>query len=172
MAAGEFVSVRSQREMYEYQIGLERDELNEYPKQEAEELALIYQAKGLTEKEAHDLASKLISDPEKALDTLAREELGLAPELLGSPWGAASFSFFSFAFGAAIPLLPFLFIAGRQALFGAIGLTTIALFIVGASLTLFTGKSAFWGGIRMLAIGAAAGSVTYLIGSLMGISLN
>lgn len=172
MAAGEFVSVRSQREMYEYQIGLERDELNEYPKQEAEELALIYQAKGLSESEAQHLATKLISDPEKALDTLAREELGLAPESLGSPWGAATFSFLSFAFGAIIPLLPFLLITGKGALLGAIGLTATALFIVGASLTLFTGKNALWGGLRMLGIGAAAGGVTYWIGRLIGVSLN
>lgn len=172
MAAGEFVSVRSQREMYEYQIGLERDELAEYPKQEAEELALIYQAKGLSEKEAHDLAKKLIGDPEKALDTLAREELGLAPESLGSPWGAATFSFLSFAFGALLPLSPFLIIAGRRALLGSIGLTAAALFVIGASLTLFTGKNALWGGLRMLGIGSAAGGVTYLIGRLMGVSLN
>lgn len=171
MAAGEFVSVRSQREMYEYQIGLERDELAEYPQQEAEELSLIYQAKGLSEAEAQEIARKLIDDPGKALETLAREELGLDPQALGSPWGAAVFSFVAFAVGASIPLLPFLVSAGRGALFYCIGLTAGSLFGVGAVLTLFTGRNALWGGLRMLAIGAAAGAVTYAIGLLLGVSL-
>jgi VIT1/CCC1 family predicted Fe2+/Mn2+ transporter len=172
MAAGEFVSVKSQSEMYEYQIGLERDELNEYPIQEAEELALIYQAKGLSEQEAHDVATKLISDPEKALDTLAREELGLNPEALGSPWGASVSSFLSFACGAVIPLIPFLAWSGSNALFLSIGFAAIALFGVGAVMTLFTGKNALWGGLRMLAIGTAAGAITYGIGRLLGVNLN
>jgi VIT1/CCC1 family predicted Fe2+/Mn2+ transporter len=171
MAAGEFVSVRSQREMYEYQIGLERDELKEYPEQEAEELALIYRAKGLSEADAKGIAAKLISDPSKALETLAREELGLDPQSLGSPWGAAVFSFVSFAAGALIPLLPFAIVSGRGALFYCIGVTAAALFGVGAVLTLFTGRNALWGGLRMLAIGAAAGGVTYAIGRLLGVSL-
>lgn len=172
MAAGEFLSVRSQREMYEYQIGLEREELAEYPQQEAEELALIYAAKGLSEKEAKALADKLIGDPEKALDALSREELGLDPESLGSPWGAAFFSFSAFAVGAVIPLLPFLISAGAAALYRSIGLTAACLFGVGALLTLFTGRNAFLGGLRMLAIGAAAGGITYGIGRLLGVSLN
>jgi VIT1/CCC1 family predicted Fe2+/Mn2+ transporter len=171
MAAGEFLSVRSQREMYEYQIGLEREELAEYPEQEAEELALIYAAKGLSEKEAKELADKLIHDPEKALDTLSREELGLDPHALGSPWGAALFSFLSFAVGAMIPLLPFLVTAGSTALYRSIGLTAACLFGVGALLTLFTGRNALLGGLRMLAIGSAAGGITYVIGSLLGVSL-
>ncbi len=118
MAAGEYVSVRSQREMYEYQIGLERDELAEYPDEEAHELALIYEARGMGSAEALRMATQIIADPERALDTLAREELGLNPEDLGSPWGAALFSFISFALGSAIPLLPFFFGIGRHALAG------------------------------------------------------
>lgn len=171
MAAGEFVSVRSQKEMQEYQLDLERKELAEYPRQEAQELALIYQAKGVPENEAIDVANKLIADPEKALDTLAREELGLNPEALGSPWSAAVFSFFSFAVGAVIPLIPFLISDGRGALFQSIGATALALFGVGGVLTLFTGKSAFQGGLRMLMIGAAAGAITYGIGRLLGVNL-
>src|SRR5690242_4564245 len=116
MAAGEYVSVRSQREMYEHQIGLERAELAEYPKAEAEELALIYAARGMPEAEAHALATRTIADPREALDTLAREELGLNPEELGSPWGAAIASFLSFAIGAAVPLAPFLVVGGERAL--------------------------------------------------------
>src|SRR5512146_127874 len=96
MAAGEYVSVRSQREMYEYQIGLEREELDQYPEEEAEELALIYEARGVPRDEAVRLAQNLTADPEKALAALAREELGLNPDDLGSPWGAALFSFVSF----------------------------------------------------------------------------
>ena len=171
MAAGEYVSVRSQREMYEYQIGLEREELEHYPEAEAEELALIYEARGHARDEAVAMAKNLIADPEKALATLAREELGLNPEELGSPWGAALFSFFSFAVGAAIPLLPFLLVAGSASLAAAVVATGVALFAVGATLSLFTGRSALFSGLRMLAIGAAAGGFTYLIGRLLGVTL-
>lgn len=172
MAAGEFVSVRSQREMYEYQIGLEREELDQYPEEEAEELALIYEARGVTRDEAKQLAKTLTSDPEQALLTLAREELGLNPEDLGSPIGAASSSFLSFAVGAAIPLLPYVLGGGGRSLEIAAGLTAAVLFGVGAVLSLFTGRSAMMSGARMLAIGLAAGGVTYLVGKLLGVSLS
>lgn len=168
MAAGEYISVRSQREMHEYQIGLEREELALYPQEEAAELALIFQAKGLERDEARNLAEKLIADPDRALDTLSREELGLNPDELGSPQGAALFSFFSFTGGALVPLLPFFFVGGMAALFAAIGLTAVALFGVGAALSLFTGRHAWLGGLRMLTIGSAAGGATYLIGRALG----
>jgi VIT1/CCC1 family predicted Fe2+/Mn2+ transporter len=171
MAAGEYVSVRSQREMYEYQIGLEREELDHYPEEEAEELALIYEARGLPREESARMAKNLIADPKLALQALAREELGLNPDELGSPWGAASFSFASFALGAAIPLAPFLVAGSASALSATIVLTALALFGVGATLSLFTGRSALASGARMLAIGAAAGAVTYLIGKLLGVTL-
>jgi VIT1/CCC1 family predicted Fe2+/Mn2+ transporter len=171
MAAGEYVSVRSQREMYEYQIGLERDELAEYPEEEAHELALIYEARGIAPAEARRMAQTIITDPEQALDTLAREELGLNPEDLGSPWGAALSSFFSFAAGSVVPLLPFLFGLGGASLPAMIALTVVALFAVGATLSLFTGRSALASGLRMLAIGAAAGGITYLVGKLLGVSM-
>ena len=172
MATGEFISVRSQREMFEYQIGLEREELKEYPNEEAEELALIYKAKGLSEGEAKELAQKLIADPEKALDTLTREELGLNPEELGSPWGAAGFSFLSFAVGALVPLVPFLMGVGTASLFFSVLFTSATLFGVGATLSLFTGRGAVRGGFRMLLIGAAAGAATFFIGKLLGVSLS
>jgi vacuolar iron transporter family protein len=171
MAAGEYVSVRSQREMYEYQIGLEREELQQYPEEEAEELALIYEARGHSREEARQLAKNLTADPEKALATLAREELGLNPEELGSPWGAALFSFFSFTAGAAVPLAPFVFETGMASLATAIAVTGVALFAVGAALSLFTGRSALVSGARMLAIGAAAGTFTYFVGKLLGVTL-
>jgi VIT1/CCC1 family predicted Fe2+/Mn2+ transporter len=172
MAAGEYVSVRSQREMYAYQIGLEREELDHYPDEEAEELALIYEARGLPRAEAGRMARALIADPALALQTLAREELGLNPDELGSPWGAAAYSFASFAAGAAIPLVPFfVFAGGTVSLIASIMFTAGALFGVGATLSLFTGLSALASGARMLAIGAAAGLITHLVGRLLGVTL-
>lgn len=171
MAAGEYVSVRSQREMVEYQIGLERDELEQYPQEEAAELALIFAAKGLDAAEARQLADRIIADPDKALETLAREELGLNPAELGSPWDAALFSFFSFAAGALVPLLPFFAAQGSAALVAAAILTASALFAVGAATSLFSGRHAVLGGLRMLAIGSAAGAATYLIGKAVGVGL-
>ncbi len=170
MAAGEYVSMRSQREMFEYQIGLERDELEQYPEEEAAELALIYAAKGMPKVEARRVADTLMQDPGRALDALAREELGLNPDELGSPWVAASSSFAAFSAGAALPLLPFL-IGHGEALGFSIGLTALGLFAVGASMSLFTGRHAVPSGLRMLGIGGAAGLATYFIGAWLGVSL-
>ena len=170
MASGEYVSVRAQREMFEYQIGLERDELEKYPQEEAAELALIYAAKGMDPVEARRLADTLMQDPERALDTLAREELGLNPDELGSPWTAAISSFSAFTAGAALPLLPFVFGAG-DALAVSIGLTAAGLFAVGASMSLFTGRRALVSGLRMLGIGGGAGLATWFIGSWLGVTL-
>jgi VIT1/CCC1 family predicted Fe2+/Mn2+ transporter len=168
MAAGEYISMLSQREMFEHQIAQERDELERYPEEEAEELALIYQARGIPLDEARDVAKKLIANPEKALDTLAREELGLNPDDLGSPLGAAASSFIAFAIGATLPLLPFLWGATHGVLIAA-AISGAALFLVGSLLSLFSGKSALLGGARMLAIGAAAAVATYFIGTLFNI---
>ncbi|MCL5060204.1 MAG: VIT1/CCC1 transporter family protein [Candidatus Thermoplasmatota archaeon] len=170
MAAGEYVSVRSQREMFEFQIGLERDELETYPDEEAAELALIYAAKGMEAAEARRVADTLMQDPERALDTLAREELGLNPDELGSPWLAASSSFAAFTAGAALPLLPFLFGHG-ETLAASIALTALGLFAVGASMSLFTGRHALLSGLRMLGIGGAAGLATYFVGAWLGVTL-
>ena len=171
MAAGEYVSVRSQREMYEYQIGLEADELEQYPEEEAGELALIYEARGIPLDTARQMANDIIADPDRALDALAREELGLNPDELGSPSGAATSSFLSFAAGALIPLVPFLIVGHHGALPVSIALTGIALFSVGAVLSLFIGRRAILGGLRMLAIGAGAGTATFLIGRMLGVAL-
>lgn len=171
MAAGEYISMRSQREMFEYQIGLEKEELDQYPQEEAAELALIFAAKGLAKDEARRLADTLVADPERALDTLAREELGLNPDELGSPWGAAWSSFFSFALGGVIPLLPFLLGGGAYSLPATVVLTGLALFTVGAVLSLFSGRHALLGGFRMLAVGFAAGAATYFIGGALGARL-
>ncbi len=172
MAAGEYVSMRSQREMYEYQIGLEREELAEYPQEEAEELALIYQARGMELSRAREFAHEMMRDPTHALDVLSREELGLNPDNLGSPWGAAGFSFVAFAFGACVPLLPFLLqLASQAALFWSGLLSACGLFLVGMALSLFTGRNALLGGVRMLLIGGGAGVVTYVIGQWLGTAL-
>jgi len=172
MAAGEYISMRSQREMYEYQIGLERDELKQYPQQEEEELALIYHARGMAMEEARDVAHKMMRDPEHALNTLAREELGLNPDDLGSPVGAAWFSFLAFSTGALVPLLPFMLRLGPASVAVAAGLSGICLFAVGATLSLFTGRNALASGLRMVLIGGVAGLVTYGIGALLGVSLS
>jgi VIT1/CCC1 family predicted Fe2+/Mn2+ transporter len=167
MAAGEYVSVRSQREMYEYQIALEREEIAEYPEEEAEELALIYEARGVALTQAREVSQALLARPEQALDVLAREELGLNPDNLGSPWGAAVASFLSFAAGAAIPLIPFL--AGMSdALAATAALTAIALFAVGLALSLFTGRQALRGALRMVLIGGGAGAVAFWVGRALG----
>lgn len=168
MAAGEYLSMRSQREMFEYQIGLERDELAQYPQEEAEELTLIYQARGMTKEEARAMAQRMIADPEMGLDVLAREELGLNPAELGSPKQAAIYSFFAFIAGGVVPLVPYLFNVQRHPLLLCMVLSSIGLFIVGAALSLFTGRQALWGGFRMLAIGGLAGLVTYFIGDFLG----
>ena len=171
MAAGEYVSVRSQREMYEYQIGLEADELEQYPEEEAGELALIYEARGIPRDTAQKMANDIIADPDRALDALAREELGLNPDELGSPWGAAISSFLAFSVGALIPLLPFLVIAHHGALPVSIAMTGVALFAVGATLSLFIGRGAITGGLRMMLIGAGAGALTFMIGRMLGVAL-
>jgi len=173
MAAGEYISMRSQREMFEYQIGLERDELGEYPEEEAEELALIYAARGMDLEEARRITRALVKNPEAALDALAREELGLNPDDLGSPWGAALFSFVAFAAGAVLPLVPFLLgLPLPRAIVVAAIVAGIALFGVGAALSLFTGRRAVAGGLRMVLIGGGAGVVTWLIGSLLGAAIH
>lgn len=171
MGAGEFVSVSAQRELFERQIALEREELAANPEEEREELALIYQAKGVPPEEAEALAGRVMASPQAALDTMAREELGLNPEDLGSPWRVAFSSFTMFALGALLPVLPYLFTGGMLALVLSAVLSGLGLFVVGAAITLFTGRSPLVSGLRMLLIGGAAATVTYLVGKLIGVSV-
>lgn len=174
MAAGEYISMRSQREFFEYQIALEKEELELYPQEEAAELAHIYRARGIPFDEAKKMADLIISNPAQALDTLAREELGLNPNDLGSPLGAGVASFLAFALGAIIPLIPLLIPGevGNSALAFSVGLTGLALFVIGCTLSLFTNRSAIISGLRMLLIGATAGGLTFFIGKLVGVVLN
>ena len=173
MAIGEWISVQSSRESNENQLAIEADELASAPAQEEEELALIYQAKGLSEAEAKALSSRLINDKSKALDTLAREELGIDPkELGGSPWEAAIASFFLFALGAFVPVLPFLFVSGNQAVFWAAAMSAAGLFGIGAAITLVTGRPLWISGLRQLMFGLLAAGVTFGIGHLLGVQVS
>jgi VIT1/CCC1 family predicted Fe2+/Mn2+ transporter len=168
MAAGEYISMRSQREAYEREIDLESEELRDDPEAEAEELALIYRAKGLDPDEAERIAMTIMKDRDAALDTMAREELGLDPDELGSPWSAAVSSLIAFAIGAAVAVLPYLFGSGATALVLSIVLAAIALFAVGAALGLLNGRGPLLSGARQLLVGGAAALVVYLVGHLIG----
>jgi VIT1/CCC1 family predicted Fe2+/Mn2+ transporter len=168
MAAGEYISMQSQREMFEQQIAVEREEMRVMPEIEQEELAAIYRAKGVAPADAKRIAAQLMEDPVKALDTKVREELGLDPDQLGSSWGAATYSFVTFAIGAAIPLVPFLITSGQTAFVVSLGLAFVALFAVGAGVSIVTGKGVLFSGTRQVIIGAAAAAVTYGVGSLIG----
>ena len=173
MALGEWLSVQSSRELYENQIKIEAEEIEENPEAEQEELALIYQAKGLPEDRARDLASHMMADKGSILDTLSREELGIDPEELGgSAYEAAFTSFFLFAFGALFPLLPFLFVSGNTAIYFSLGLSAIGLFLFGAAITLMTGQGVFKSGMRQVLVGIAAAALTYGVGRLIGVSLS
>jgi vacuolar iron transporter family protein len=172
MASGEWVSVRSQRELYENELRIEREELAAFPEEEREELELIYQAKGIDPVEAKALVDNIMNRPDIALDTLAREELGLDPGGLGSPWVAAGSSFTAFALGAALPVVPFLLAGGAAATVTAAALSVGALFGVGAALTVFTGRHAGRSGLRMALIGAGVATATFLVGKLVGVGID
>jgi vacuolar iron transporter family protein len=171
MAAGEYISMQSQRELFERQIALERAELEAMPEEEQQELAAIFQAKGFTREEAQTIAARMFKDPQHALDTLVREELGLDPDELGSAWGAAFGSFIAFGIGAIIPVVPYLFGSGGTSFWVAIIASLVALFLVGAGVSLLTGRSLLFSGARQVGIGAAAAGVTYLVGTAIGVSV-
>jgi VIT1/CCC1 family predicted Fe2+/Mn2+ transporter len=169
MAMGEWISVMNARELFGRQIAIEREELLAIPDEEREELALIYQAKGLPAEQAGELADRLIASPEQALDTLSREELGIDPdELGGSATVAAGTSFVLFAIGAIIPILPFIALDGTAAAVASAALSTLALFGIGALITLVTGRGVLFSGGRQVAIGLAAAALTFGIGALIG----
>ena len=169
MSIGEWVSVQSARELYQQQIAIERQELQEAPQEEQQELALIYQSKGIDEGTAKELASNLMRQSGTALDTLAREELGIDPkELGGSAWGAAITSFFLFAIGAIIPVFPFLFTTGWVAVVISLALSVLGLFGIGAGVSLTAGSPLWKAGVRQVLLGLLAAGITFGLGKLIG----
>jgi VIT1/CCC1 family predicted Fe2+/Mn2+ transporter len=172
MGLGEWVSVQSSRELYERQIAVEAEEIAENPEQEEEELIEIYQAKGLAEAEARELAARIMADPSIALDTMAREELGIDPrELGGSPWTAAGASFLLFAVGAVIPVVPFMFLAGMNAVWISLGFASGGLFLIGTGIALITSRGVVFSGTRQMLLGVAAAAITFGIGRLLGVAV-
>jgi VIT1/CCC1 family predicted Fe2+/Mn2+ transporter len=171
MAAGEYISMSSQREAFQHEIELEGEELRDDPEAETEELALIYRAKGLDAEEAEKVARTIMKDKDAALDTMAREELGLDPDELGSPWGAAFSSLIAFALGAVVVVLPYIFGSGMAALYTAVGLAAVALFGVGATIGLINGRPAVRNGLRQLLVGGIAALIVFGIGHLIGHSV-
>ena len=173
MALGEWLSVQSSRELYENQMRTEAAEIEASPVVEAEELALIYQARGMEEGESEVVARRILTDPAKALDVMAREELGIDPsELGGSPWVAAGASFLLFSTGALIPVLPFLFTSGPATVLASVAVSTLGLFALGAGITLFTARPAFRSGMRSVLFGLVAAAGTWLIGRLIGVTVS
>ena len=172
MALGEWLSVQSARELFAKQIEIERAELADNPEEEAHELALIYEAKGLPKDRAQELAQNLIANEAQALDTLAKEELGVDPEELGgSAWIAAATSFALFAIGAVLPVLPFLMLEGQPAVMASLAVSAVGLFGIGAMITLLTGRGVLFSGFRQLLFGLAAAGITYGVGHLVGVQL-
>ncbi len=172
MAAGEYVSMASQREMYEREIALEATELEEKPEEERDELVLLYRAKGLDRADAERLADQIMADSKVALDTLAREELGLDPTSLGSPVSAAISSLLTFAAGALVVILPYLIGSGTAALIAAIVLAAAALLGVGAGIGVLNGRSPVRSGLRQLLVGGLAAVVTFGVGHLIGATVS
>lgn len=169
MSIGEWLSVQSARELYTHQIEVERQELIAMPEEEREELALIYEAKGIDRETANRMAEHIMAQGDTALDTLAREELGIDPEELGgSAWTAAIMSFMLFAVGAIIPVIPFAFGSGVVAVLISLFLGTLGFFIIGVGITLTTGASLLKSAGRQVLLGLAAAAITFGLGSLVG----
>lgn len=172
MALGEWLSVQSARELNRNQIALEAEELEAFPEEEANELELIYRAKGIPADQAKAMAERIVSDRSSALDTLAREELGIDPEELGgSAWEAAITSFVLFAVGAIFPVAPYFVLSGWTAVAVSVALSVIALFVLGALITVMTGRNAWFSGGRQVVIGIVAAAITFIVGKLIGAAI-
>lgn len=173
MALGEWISVTSSKELYENQMQIEMDELETNPEGELKELALIYIAKGIPEEQAHQMAADIMKDKDHAHEILIKEELGInAEELKGSAFEAAVYSFILFSIGAVIPVLPFMLFSGIQAILISVSASAIGLFLIGAAITLFTGKNVWYSGFRQVLFGLIAAAITFGIGHLIGVSVN
>lgn len=168
MAAGEYVSMRAQRELVEREVNIEREELRRHPESEHRELVALYVSRGVPEAAAEAVADAIGNNPDLALEVHTREELGVTPSALGSARAAALSSFASFALGALVPLLPWFFTTGFAATIASIILGAAAALAIGAAVAQFTGRSRIYTAVRQLAIGAAAAAVTTGIGALVG----
>lgn len=172
MSLGEWISVKSSQELYENQMQIEMEELETNPEGEKKELALIYIAKGIPEEQAHAMAAEIMKDTKLAHEVLVKEELGInAEELKGSAVEAAVYSFIMFAIGAVIPVIPFMFTNGMQAILISVSVSAAGLFLIGAAITLFTGKNVWFSGFRQVVFGLAAAAITFGIGKLIGVSI-
>ena len=170
MAVGEYVSVKSQRELLEYQIEFQREQLATIPDQEREILVGIYVGRGFSRDEAVQLADRVFANPDRALDTMVREEIGLDPRVIGSPMGAAVGSFMAFTLGASIPVMPYLLGSGGVAFWVSLLASLAGLFLLGLGVSQFTHRSPVRTGLRQVGLGLAAAVVTYLVGTLLGAS--
>ena len=172
MALGEWVSVKSSQELYENQMAIEMDELETNPEGEERELALIYMTKGIPEAQAYEMAADIMKDKTKAHAVLVKEELGInEDELKGSATEAAIYSFIMFSLGALIPIIPFIFSTGMHAVILSVVLSATGLFLIGAAITLFTGKNVWYSGFRQMIFGLAAAATTFGIGKLIGVAI-
>ncbi|MFI5261256.1 MAG: VIT1/CCC1 transporter family protein [Candidatus Limnocylindrales bacterium] len=172
MAVGEYISVKGQREVLDYQIALQRHQLRHTPEQERAILQDIYGAKGLSEPEAALIVDRIMADPEQAIDTFVREEIGLSAETMGSPVAAGTGSLLAFSMGALVPLVPFLLVPGPLAFPIAIGLSMLALFGIGISVSRLTHRPAIWTGLRQAFLGGLAAAVTFGVGALLGAAVH
>lgn len=170
MAAGEYISMRAQSELFQREIEIERKEIGRHPEGEHRELVHLYERRGMPAELARQVADEMMSDPELALETHAREELGIDPGSTGKPIQAAVSSFVTFAVGAFMPLLPFLFSSGTTATLSAVAIAGLSALVVGGLLSIFTGRDWWFSALRQLFICAVAGAITYGIGSAIGVS--
>ena len=171
MAVGEYVSVRSQKDLFEYQIGLERATIESSPEDSREDLVEIYTSKGLSMEQAGTIADQIMSDPSITLDTLIRERLGLNPSHLGSPWSAAISSFGAFVAGALVPIIPYLLGSDNMVVLQSSLLSASSLILIGGTLSWMSKKKIIWGAARMACLGGLAALVTFGLGNIVGSSI-
>lgn len=170
MAVGEYISVRSQREVLDYQVHLQRTQLREDPAAEAEILRDIYRSRGLSSAEADLIVRRVMADHDVAVDTFVREEIGLSEATMGSPLAAGGSSFLAFSLGAIVPVIPYIIATGTVAFWASLVVSIAALFAVGAAVSTLTHRPPLLVGARQAGLGLAAAIVTYAIGSLLGAS--
>jgi len=168
MGAGAYLAVKSEREVYEAEIGREREEVEENPEEEKEEMALFYQLQGFSEEESQRMAERLAENPEQMLQAMAQQELGLSEHHFPNPWVSSGSAAISTAVGAFIPIIPFFFVGGFEAVAIAFAVSIAAHFLVGASKSLITSRSWWSSGLEMTVVGIIEAAVTYSLGLAFG----